>query len=447
MASVLQHFITPPGAAAFPVASHADGIYIWDDQGRRYLDGSSGAVSSNIGHNNARAKAAMAAQADKVSFAYGRVWESAPHRELAERVLALAGPGYDAMYAVSGGSEAVEQAIKIARVAAIGRGEASRWKVISRLPSYHGGTMGLMGITGDPEMSAPFDPLFVAHPKVPAPFTYRLPPGRSVEAHARDCAMALERCLLDEGPETVLAFMIEPIGGTATGALVAHPVYYTLIREICDRYGVTLIFDEVMSGAGRSGRFLAAHHWPDCRPDLVVLAKGVSGAYAPLGIVIAGTETLDQVRRAGGLAPGHTYAANPQACAVSCAVLAETVERDLIGNAERMGLALSDRLAGLMADFDMVGDVRGLGLLQAVEIVADRTTKALFPEEANAIARIRQLCMRHGLMLLSRRLCGGIYGEWLLVAPPLIIGEAQVDELVGAFRRALSDFRDEVAAG
>jgi adenosylmethionine-8-amino-7-oxononanoate aminotransferase len=438
--NTLQHFISPAGAPGFPEVDRADGIYIWDSSGSRYIDGSSGAVSSNIGHNNHRVKQAMIDQANKVSFAYGRVWESAPHRELAQRLSALAGLGLDSVFAVSGGSEAVEQAVKIARLAAFARGESARWKVISRQPSYHGATMALMGITGDPEFGEPFAPLFVKHPRVPAPLTYRVPVGLTAEQYAVQCAEALEHRIREEGPESVLAFIMEPVGGTATGALVAPAIYQTLIRRICDRFGVTLIFDEVMSGAGRTGKFLAAHHWPDCPPDIVVLAKGVSGSYAPLGCVLTQGQVVDAIRSVGGLVPGHTYAANPQACAVSCAVLAETVERRLIENAAALGPVLMRGLQDLMAEFDCIGDVRGLGLLQAVEIVSDRRTKTIFPEALQAIAQIRRLCMQHGLMLLSRRLCGGIYGEWLMVAPPLIITEEQLDELLRAFRAALQDF-------
>ena len=438
--NTLQHFVSPLGAPQFPEVDRADGIYIWDRAGSRYIDGSSGAVSSNIGHNNARVKRAMLEQAGRVSFAYGRVWESAPHRELAERLTRLAGLGLNSVFAVSGGSEAVEQAIKIARMAAYARGDTRRWKVISRQPSYHGATLALMGITGDPEFGQPFSPMYVQHPKVPAPLTYRVPDGLTAEQYAVQCANELEQRIEAEGPESVLAFLMEPVGGTATGALVAPAIYQTLVRRICDKHGVTLIFDEVMSGAGRCGKFLAAHHWSDCPPDMVVLAKGVSGSYAPLGCVLTKGDVVEAIRSAGGLVPGHTYAANPQSCAVACAVLAETVDRSLIENAAQLGTVLTHRLHDLMGEFDFIGDVRGLGLLQAVEIVADRESRAIFPESLQAIAQIRRLCMRHGLSLLSRRLCGGIYGEWLMLAPPLIINAEQLEDLVRAFRAALQDF-------
>ena len=227
----------------------------------------------------------------------------------------------------------------------------------------------------------------------------------------------------------------------ATGALVAPDVYYTLIRKICDRYGIFLIYDEVMSGAGRTGKFLAAHHWADCRPDIVALAKGVSGGYAPLGAVLTTDDMVRDLRAMGGFFHGHTYAANPQACAAGSAVLDELAERRLVENAAAMGPLLKQQLSELAGETEIIGDVRGRGLLLAVEIVADQASKKMFPPEADAIARIRERCMENGLILLARKVAGGRYGEWLMVCPPLIIDEAQIEELVGGFRKALLSFR------
>lgn len=442
---LMQHFITPIDAEAFPIVSHGDGIYIWDQEGRRYLDGSSGAVVSNIGHNNPRVKAAMHEQADRISFAYARVWESPANRALAQRVVRLAGRGYDACFFVSGGTEAIEASVKLARQVAVARGERSRWKVISRMPSYHGSTLAVLGITGDEDFADAFRPMFVSMPKIPAPLSYRLPEGVDAQESARRCAAALEERILAEGPQSVLAFVMEPVGGTSTGALVSPDSYYEAIRAICDRHGLLLIFDEVMSGAGRTGRFLAAHHWPDCRPDIVVLAKGLSGGYAPLGAVVTSSTIVDDVRRAGGFVHGHTYAANPQSCAIACAVLDEVVDHDLVGNAATMGAYLRTRLLALQDRIGIIGDVRGRGLLCAVEIVADRLTKRMFPVESDAIGRIRRLCRQGGLELLSRRTSGGRYGEWLMVCPPLIINQSQIDELCDSLSQALQRFEGEVS--
>jgi len=441
---LMQHFISGASSAPFPEVSHGDGIYLWDTSGRRYLDGSSGAVVSNIGHNNARVRAAMLEQAEKVSFAYARVWESAANRELAARIIALSNWGYDSCFFVSGGSEGVEAALKLARQSAVARDQRSRFKVISRSPSYHGSTLAVLGITGDADFGAPFEPMFVAMPKVPAPLTYRAPLSMSAAAYTAQCAAALEECILSNGAESVLAFIMEPVGGTSTGALVSDDAYYKAVRDICDRHGVLLIFDEVMSGAGRTGRFLAAQHWPDCRPDIVVLAKGLSGGYAPLGAVLTSHAIVDDVRRMGGFLHGHTYAAHPQACAIGCAVLDELVDRDLIANAERMGRRLAGRLRDIQTESGILGDVRGRGLLCAVEIVSDKETKGIFQPEIDAVGRIRQLCADEGLMLLSRRTSGGRFGEWLMVCPPLIVDETAIEDLCGSLSTALRRFEDEV---
>lgn len=437
----MQHFITSEGAAPFPRIERGDGVYLWDAAGRRYLDGSSGAVASNIGHNNARVRAAMHEQAERVSFAYARVWENQANERLAEKLAAMTGWGFDAAFFVSGGTEAVEASLKFARQWAVARGEASRWKVISRVPSYHGSTLAVLGITGDDDFRAPFTPMIVAHPKVPAPLSYRPPEGLDAEAYAKQCADALEERIEREGPQNVLAFIMEPVGGVSTGALVAPEFYYRRIREICDRHGVLLIFDEVMCGAGRTGRFLAAQHWPSCRPDIVVLAKGLSGGYAPLGAMLVSREAVDLLRTQGGFLHGHTYAANPMACAVGVAVLEEIETRGLIEQAAVLGERLRAQLKVVQQRRRFIGDVRGLGLLCAVEIVADPETKAMYP--ADAIGRIRALAMEEGLVVLSRRTSGGRFGEWLMACPPLISSEAEIDSFADMLDRALARFEKE----
>lgn len=443
----MQHFISPTGSAPFPEIARGDGVYLWDKTGKRYLDGSSGAVVSNLGHSNARVKAAIRDQADQVSFAYARVWESPANLALTERLTRLAGWRYDACFFVSGGTEAVEAALKFARQWALARGDAGRWKVVSRTPSYHGSTLAVLGVTGDSDFAAPFAPMVREHPKAPAPLSYRTPDGVTAEEYARQCADALEKCIEREGPESVLAFIMEPVGGVSTGALVAPNEYYAAVRKICDRHGVLLIFDEVMSGAGRTGAFLAAHHWPSCRPDIVVLAKGLSGGYAPLGAVLVSSEAVDAVRAQGGFVHGHTYAANPMACAVGTAVLDELDERSLVGHAGSMGELLKTRLNDILAKRDFVGDIRGRGLLCAVEIVADKASKAIFPAEANAIGRIRALAMEEGLMLLSRRTSGGRFGEWMMACPPLISTAGEINDMADMLDRALQRFESEMAPG
>ncbi len=427
-----------------PTVDRGEGIYLWDTQGKRYIDASSGPIAANLGHANARVIAASDRQIRKVAYASRAFFENDANIELAEIVTRLAGPGLERAFFVSGGSEATESAMKLARQYAMTLGQASRWKVLSRNPSYHGGTMGAIAISGDPVSEAAFGPMTRLMPKVPAPFTYRLPEDHTPESNAERCADALEETIIREGPETVLAFFMEPVGGLATGALVAADCYYRRVREICSRHGVLLIFDEVMSGAGRTGAFLAAHHWPDARPDMVTLAKGIGAGYTPLGAVLASRAMADALAEAGGFMHGFTYASNPLSCAIGHAVVSETVDRGLIPNAAAMGTRLRGRLEEVQKHSGVMGDIRGKGLLMAIEIVADKDTKAILPASTQAIQRIVELGMERGLLLYSRRTANGLFGEWLMVAPPLIVDAQQVDTIAALIGDTLAEFEKQL---
>jgi adenosylmethionine-8-amino-7-oxononanoate aminotransferase len=427
-----------------PTVDRGEGIYLWDTQGRRYIDASSGPIAANLGHSNARVIEASSRQMGKVAYASRAFFENDANAELAEVVTRLAGPGLERAFFVSGGSEATETAMKLARQYAITRGQASRWKVLSRNPSYHGGTLGAIAISGDPVSEAAFGPMARLMPKVPAPFTYRLPEGHSPETYAEHCAAELEETILREGPETVLAFFLEPVGGLATGALVAPDRYYARIREICSRHGVLLVFDEVMSGAGRTGAFLAAHHWPEARPDIVTLAKGIGAGYTPLGAVLASRVLVDALAEAGGFMHGFTYASNPLSCAIGCAVVAETIDRQLIPNAAAMGERLRGRLEEVQKSSAVMGDIRGKGLLMAIEIVADKESRTILPARVQAIQRIVELAMERGLLLYSRRTANGLFGEWLMVAPPLIVDARQIDTIAALIGDTLAAFEKQL---
>jgi adenosylmethionine-8-amino-7-oxononanoate aminotransferase len=436
----VQGFYLRKGTERRPPIARGEGIYLWDATGRRYLDASSGPVVSNLGHGNPRVLAAMQAQAAQVTFAYPGLFESDANAALADLVCTLAGPGLDRAFFVSGGSEATEAAIKLARQYALALGQPERTTVIGLEPGYHGATLGALSVTGDHHAAEIFGPLMRTMPKVPAPLGYRRPAGRSVESHAAACARALEEEIVRQGPHTVLAFIMEPVGGLASGATVAPAAYYDEVRAICDRHGVLLIYDEVMSGAGRTGTFLAADHWPAVRPDLVTLAKGIAAGYTPLGAVLAPNRVVDAVVESGGFLHGHTYFANPLSCAVAHAVVSEMLGRDLIGNAARMGLLLRERLEALADRSRVIGDVRGLGLLLAIELVADKTSKQMLPPALQAPARLGALALEEGLALYSRRTSQGRFGDWVMITPPLIIDAAQVDELIELLGRSIAAF-------
>jgi len=420
-----------------PLVDRAEGIYLFDQQGRKVIDGSSGAMVVNIGHSNPNVLAAMRAQLDRVTFAYRLHFENDAAEDLAARLVGHMPPGLDKVFFVSGGSEAVESCLKMARQYAVAIGQSGRFKVISRFPSYHGSTLGALSVTGYTALTQPFAPMMREMPKIPAPTAYLDRDGLTMEERGLRYADMLEAEIRAQGPETVLAFIMEPVGGASTGALVAPDSYYGRIREICDRWGIILIYDEVMSGAGRTGRFLAADHWGQ-KPDLVALSKGFASGYSPLGAMVAPDWMVQPVLDAGGFQHGHTYAGNPLACAAGLAVLDEIERQDLVGNAARMGDKLKARLEGLKNRFPFIGDVRGKGLLLAAEMVADPMTMQPLPKEMNAYNRIVDLAYDRGLIIYSRRTRGGFEGDHFLVCPPLIIDEAQVDEIMAILEDSLS---------
>lgn len=422
-----------------PVLAEAHGVYMWDVDGRRYLDGSSGAMVSNIGHSNPRVLDAMRRQMEKSTFGYRLHFEAEASEQLATRVASLSPEGMEKVFFVSGGSEAVESAIKLARQYAVTVGQGSRWKVISRDPSYHGSTLGALALTGYAPLSDPFLPMMQAMPKIPAPRAYL--DGLAVEDPATGAhyAAMLEAGILEEGPGTVLAYIQEPIGGASTGALVPPAGYMQAVREICDRYGVLLIHDEVMSGGGRTGRFMGAEHF-GVEPDIIAISKGFGAGYAPLGAMIAKDRLIDPVLDAGGFLHGHTYAGNPQACAAGLAVLEEIETGGLMHNAARIGALLKARLETLMQRFSFIGDVRGEGLLLAFELVSDRETMQPLPKALDAYLELVELAYAEGLIIYSRRTRGGIEGDHFLVCPPMIITEGQVDELIDMLTAALDRF-------
>lgn len=425
-----------------PFLDRGEGIYLFDEAGKRYIDGSSGAMVSNIGHSNPRVLAKMKAQMDKATFGYRLHFRTHPSEDLAAKTVAMTPEGLDRVFFVSGGSEAVESAVKLARQYALTQGQGSRYKVISRFPSYHGCTFGALDLTGYDPLREPFAPMMAGMPKVAAPATYLDRDNLTEEARGLKYAELLRERILEEGPDSVLAFVMEPVGGASTGALVAPDSYYGRVREICDEFGVLLIYDEVMTGAGRTGRFLAAEHW-GITPDIVAMSKGFGAGYAPLGAIIAGRRLVDPVLDAGGFLHGFTYAGNPLACAAGLAVLEEMEDQGLVENAARMGEVLMAELRALMDDYPFIGDVRGKGLLTAFEFVSDRTTMEPLDPKLNAYEKLVELAYERGLIIYSRRTRGGTSGDHFLLAPPLIITEAQIQEMMTLLRDALDAFAQQ----
>ncbi|MEM7169410.1 MAG: aminotransferase class III-fold pyridoxal phosphate-dependent enzyme [Pseudomonadota bacterium] len=435
-------FYAHSNTVPLPIIERAEGIYMWDETGRDYIDACSGPVVCNIGHGNAQVAQAMANQACKLDFAYSRLSRHRPNMELTARIAALAGPGYERVCLASGGSEAMEIAIKFLRQYVVATGQNQRRKIITLQPSYHGGTIATLAMTGDEALGPFLDGFAVVSEKLPAPATYRLPQGQTVESYAQSCADALEAKIQEVGPKNILAFVVEPVGGVATGCTVAPESYIRRVRDICSRHSIYLVFDEIMCGTGRAGRFLTAHYWPDSLPDIVVLAKGLGSGYAALGAVLLPARMADHLASLTGFNYSHTYNANPIVCAAGLAVLDEYDRLDLVNAAAERGAYMRQKLMTLADQCSVIGDVRGLGLLLAVELVSDKVTKTPMPDEFLPTEKIRIHALDHGLFIYSRR-TGGKNGDWFLVSPPLTITEPECDELVSRLSAAIKGLQEE----
>jgi adenosylmethionine-8-amino-7-oxononanoate aminotransferase len=421
------------------IAARGQGVYLWDSEGRRYLDGAAGFVVANLGHGNAEVADAMAAQARTLALAPYSVFVNEPALRLAERLAHYAPGDLDHAVFVSGGSEAVEVAVKLARQYWIEVGQPSKYQIIGRWQSYHGNTLGALSVGGNRPRRRHYAPLLLDFPKIPPCYPYRCPADVPPAEWGRRGADALEAAILEAGPETVAAFIAEPVVGATLGAAPAPPGYFQRIREICDRYEVLFIADEVMTGFGRTGRRFGIEHW-EVVPDLMAIAKGISAGYVPLGAAICTSriyQAFKPPQGSGQFVNLFTYGSNPLCCSVGDVVLRLTEEQDLAGRSARVGAYLRERLRPLEAS-PIVGDVRGLGLMLGLEFVQDKATKEPFPAAARVAARVAEAALARGLFVYpGAGTVDGERGDHVMVAPPLIISEPECDELVGMLTGAI----------
>jgi adenosylmethionine-8-amino-7-oxononanoate aminotransferase len=436
----MSDYLFYQSSVRLPTIARAQGIYAWDEQGKRYIDGCSGAIVAQLGHGHPAVREAMLAQLDKVAFAYRTQFENQPSLDLAERLVNLTGKRFDRVFFSSGGSESVESAMKIARQYWFCKGEPQRKVFISRQPAYHGSTMGALAMTSYTPLTKPFTPMFQHYPKIASPTQYRIPEGLSPETHALNCADELEAAILEAGAQNVAAFIVEPIGGASTGAEVPHNVYFPRIQAICKRYGVLLILDEVMTGIGRSGRWFGYEHW-NVQADILCLAKGLGAGYYPVSAVLTRAELTDPILSSGGFQHGYTYAGNPLASATALAVIQAIEDDNLVPRVADNGAYLLERLQALGARYEFIGDVRGLGYLQAIEYVSDRTSKEPFPLADNVSDSITRIAREHGLIIYPRRSLMGEKGDHTLISPPLITTRAQCDEIVDLLEATFDAFQ------
>ncbi|MCA0870533.1 aspartate aminotransferase family protein [Seohaeicola saemankumensis] len=435
-----SHIFGRSTKGTLPVAVAGDGCYLIDADGRRYLDGSGGAAVSCLGHSNAAVRAALHGQIDQLAFAHTGFFTSAPAERLADRLIEQAPEGIDRVYLVSGGSEAVEAAIKLARQYFLEIGQPDRRRVIARRQSYHGNTLGALAAGGNAWRRAQFAPLLAETSHISPCYDYRdRRADETPETYGQRVADELETEILRLGPETVMAFVAEPVVGATAGAVPAVPGYLKRIREICDRHGVLLILDEVMCGMGRTGHLFACLE-DGVAPDMITIAKGLGAGYQPIGALLTSSAIYDAIAAGTGFFQhGHTYMGHAMAATAANAVLDEILGRDLLARVRVQGDRLDAALRAEFGDHPHVGDIRGRGLFRGIELVRDRETKAPFDPARGLAARIKKEAFAAGLICYPMSgTIDGQNGDHVLLAPPFIIEDAQIDELVGKLSTAIA---------
>jgi adenosylmethionine-8-amino-7-oxononanoate aminotransferase len=415
-----------------PVATRGEGIFLIDSGGRRYIDACGGAAVSCLGHGHPQVIAAMAAQAASVEYAHTGFFTTAAAEELAATVADQSPGSLDRVWFTGSGSEAIEAALKLARQYHLERGEIGRTKIVTRRQSYHGNTLGALAAGGSVWRRVPYEPLLIDVSMVDPCFEYRFAgPGENAEDYGRRAAQSLEDELVRLGPESVIAFVAETVVGATAGAVPPVAGYFQRIREICDRYGVLLILDEVMCGSGRTGTFLSCEQ-DEVVPDIVTLGKGLGAGYQPIGAVVCTSSISDAVASgSGALKHGQTYNGHPVGCAAALAVQNVIREEDLLDRVKEAGVRLMQLLDARFGNHPNIGDIRGRGLLVAVELVADREMKAPFDPALAMHRRAKADAFDRGLLIYpSGGTIDGRNGDHVLLAPPYNVTDDEVETIV-----------------
>ncbi|WP_170375120.1 aspartate aminotransferase family protein [Ruegeria atlantica] len=435
----MSHVFPRHTKSDLPVAAGGDGCYLIDAQGRRYLDCGDAAVSC-LGHSNPSVIGAVQEQVEQIAFAHTGFMTSEPAEALADLLVEHAPGDLDRVYFVSGGSEATEAAIKLARQYYLEIGQPQRRHVIARRQSYHGNTLGALSAGGNAWRRAQFAPMLIEMTHIAPCYEYaEKPDGESSFDYGQRVANELEAEILRLGPDTVMAFMAEPVVGATLGAVPAVEGYFKRIREICDQYGVLLILDEVMCGMGRTGHLFACDH-DGVAPDILCIAKGLGAGYQPIGAMMCTAQIFDAIRNGSGFFQhGHTYIGHPVATAAALAVVREMTQRDLPARVAVMGQRVQSKLEAALGQHPNVGDIRGRGLFRGIELVADRDTKAPLDPALGVAGKIKKAALAEGLICYPMSgTRDGQLGDHILLAPPFIIEDAQIDEMVSKLSKAIA---------
>ncbi|MBT6031163.1 MAG: aspartate aminotransferase family protein [Kordiimonadaceae bacterium] len=431
-----------------PTVKSAEGNYLIDDTGKKYLDASGGAAVSCLGHTNKRVINAIKDQLDKVSFAHTGVFTNEPAEELASYLIENAPQGFGngrAMF-LGSGSEAMEAALKLARQYHLERGDHKRSKIIARDKSYHGNTLAALATGGHKQRQEPFSPLLIDVAHIPPCYKYRYKKEEESEQEfGLRMANTLEEEIITQGPENVAAFVVEPVSGASLGAEPAVKGYFKRIREICDQYGVLLIADEVMCGMGRTG-YLFAMEAEDTCPDIITIAKGLGAGYQPIASVMASEKVIKAIEDgSGNLWNGHTYMSHAIACAGALAVLKVIEEDQLLGAVRLQGEKLKKMLTDTFANHPNIGDIRGRGLFWGLEIVKDKKTKQPFPAELNLAGKIKSNILDRGMLSYPSQGCvDGKSGDHILLAPPYTVSDEELDIIIDITQKSLQSQLDKI---
>lgn len=423
---------------ALPLAARGEGCWLYDADGNAWLDAVGGAFVASLGHGNQHVAEAVGRQATTLAYINGTQFTHEPVERLAAELIRRAPGDLSHAYFLGSGSEAVEAALKLARQYWVESGRPDKTKVLSLAPGYHGNTILALSASGRPRYQTFFHNWLVSVPRVPAPYPYRCDcSGESASCPVCSGA-ALERAILDEGPDSVAAFIAEPVGGSSTGASIPRPEYWRNIREICDRHSVLWIADEILSGAGRTGTWLALEPY-GAAPDLLTMGKGMTSGYVPLSAVLAPRRIVDVLAKgSGSLLHAQTFSHHPVACAAALATLEELERQSLLPRVATMGAVLHERLQALRTH-PTVGDVRGRGLLAGVEFVTDTATNKPFPRAEKLAERFAQAAFDAGLVVWPNTgHANGVDGDLVMIAPPFIVTETEIDEIVRRLEMALT---------
>jgi adenosylmethionine-8-amino-7-oxononanoate aminotransferase len=428
----------------YPIITNGDGIYLFNKDGKKYIDACGGAVVNCIGHGNKEIAEKIAEYVSKLGYLHGAQFTTEHMEEFAQKLVSIAPEGINKVYFVSGGSEATETAVKLAIQYQQEIGFKNKNKIIYRWPGYHGSTFTALSLTGKETFRKPFLPLLTDFPHVPAPVCYRCYYELKYPECNLKCAKAVEEKIFEMGPENIAAFIAEPVIGASVGVSIPPYEYLGMVRDICNKYDVLLIFDEVMCGYGRTGKWFASDHW-NCSPDIVTIGKGISNGLVPLAAVMCSDKIFDAIKRGiGNFIHGFTFCNNSFSTFVGNLVFDYISDNNLLQNINEQGSYLLNRLSELKT-YDFIGDVRGIGLLTGIELVKNKDTKEPFPRSIHLAEKIVTKAFHKGLnMYFSIGFADKINGDAVIIAPPYNVTKTQIDEITHILNETLQEIKKEI---